>query len=59
MTTAELTREITFEPATGLVGAWVHGVGLDERNPKVAERFQERGCVAGAGLRTDGEVRGG
>ena len=23
MTTAELTREITFEPATGTVGAWV------------------------------------
>jgi taurine dioxygenase len=36
MTTASLAREITFEPATGLVGAWVDGVGLDERDPEVA-----------------------
>jgi taurine dioxygenase len=42
MTTAELTREITFEPATGLVGAWVHGVGLDERDPKVADLLNRK-----------------
>jgi taurine dioxygenase len=49
MTTAELTREITFEPATGLVGAWVHGVSLDERDAAVAalltRRLHEHGVL--------------
>jgi taurine dioxygenase len=42
MTTAALAREISFEPATGLVGAWVHGVGLDERDPEVAEALNRK-----------------
>jgi taurine dioxygenase len=42
MTTATLTRNISFEPATGLVGAWVHGVTLDEKDPDVAELLQHR-----------------
>jgi taurine dioxygenase len=42
MTSAELTRAITFEPATGLVGAWVHGVGLDESDPEVAQVLQRK-----------------
>ena len=36
MTIAELTRQISFERATGLVGAWVHGIDLHERDPEVA-----------------------
>jgi taurine dioxygenase len=42
MSAAEPTRNITFEPATGLVGAWVHGVALDERDPAVAQTLQRR-----------------
>jgi taurine dioxygenase len=42
MTTAQLARDITFEPATGTVGAWVHGVALDERDPAVAEVLERK-----------------
>lgn len=42
MTTAALTEDITFEPATGLVGAWVQGVALDERDPKIAETLNRK-----------------
>jgi taurine dioxygenase len=42
MTTAELTHEIVFEPATGVVGAFVHGVALDERSPEVGQMLQQR-----------------
>jgi taurine dioxygenase len=42
MTTAQLARNITFEPATGLVGAWVHGVALDEQGADVAAMLTEK-----------------
>jgi taurine dioxygenase len=42
MSTTELTREVTFEPATGLAGAFVHGVSLDERDPAVAETLNRK-----------------
>jgi taurine dioxygenase len=42
MTTATLTRDITFEPVTGLAGAWVRGVPLDESDPAVAEMLNRR-----------------
>jgi hypothetical protein len=42
MNTTELTSDIGFEPATGLVGAWVHGVALDEKDTAVAEMLQRK-----------------
>lgn len=42
MTTAQLDRGITFAPATGTVGAWVHGVALDERDPAVAQELNRK-----------------
>jgi taurine dioxygenase len=37
MATAAVQVKLSFEPATGLIGAHVHGVGLDESDPAVAE----------------------
>jgi taurine dioxygenase len=42
MTTAELTGEISFEQATGLVGAWVHGIHIGERSLEFAETLQRK-----------------
>jgi taurine dioxygenase len=42
MTTANLATKLEFEQATGLVGAWVHGVALNERDPAVAEELQRK-----------------
>ncbi|MBW8754515.1 MAG: TauD/TfdA family dioxygenase [Sphingomonadales bacterium] len=42
MNTTDLTSDISFEPATGLVGAWVHGVALDEQDAAVAATLQRR-----------------
>jgi taurine dioxygenase len=39
---ADLTREIAFEQATGTVGAWVHNVALGERDPAVARTLQRK-----------------
>lgn len=39
MATVGLSPDIRFERVTGTVGAIVHGVGLDERNPAVAEKL--------------------
>jgi alpha-ketoglutarate-dependent taurine dioxygenase len=36
------TVELTLEPATGLVGAWVYGVALDEKDTAVAETLQRK-----------------
>jgi taurine dioxygenase len=42
MTTVELTGDITYELATGLVGTWIHGIRLDERSPEVAETLNRK-----------------
>ncbi len=42
MSPTAVATDIRFEPATGLVGAWVHGVSLDERDPEVAGLLERR-----------------
>ena len=42
MTAGTLSREIAFEQATGVVGAWVHGIALDERDPVVSDLLNRK-----------------
>jgi hypothetical protein len=38
------TVELTLEPATGLVGAWVRGVPLGERSPRAPRKVLSVRC---------------